>query len=297
MNLEFIGKGTYGIIMKNNIKGHINIIKQIKIEYLDDNTTTLSKEYKYAKLAYNINNDIFINIFKEEISNENLASSINIKFNDLSIDTPIDKFGYIHMEYMNQGNLYDFLKTDKYYDLTGILGCYINGLYILHNQLKIIHGDLTASNILVNYIGNSYRQKIIINNQDFYFDTKGYVYKIADFGLAETLNETKHKRFYKNHLYRDYLILYFIYFNKKKFYNYNKFINLIEVSIGQINDDLYDGYNNTDDYKKNFIDEFNYYSVCKFMGQRLESYFDNSLIHIIPDVLLNEYLDILIDVV
>ena len=290
LDLEYIGKGTFGIIMKKRTNGLFHIIKQFRIEYYDNEINSLSRESKYAKLAYNINNDIFINILKEEILNENLAKKIDINVPLINCIS-INNFGYIHMEYMSEGDLYKFIKTNNYFNLIGILGCYLNGLDILHNQLNIIHGDLTASNILVHYVGPNYRQKITINNEIYYFDTNGYNYKITDFGLAELINDTKYKKSYKNYLYRDYLLLYFLYFNKKKFYNYNKFIDLIELCIGQINDDIYDGYNKTDEYKNNFINEFNYHSVCKFMNLYLESEFDNSLIYKVPNILLNEFLD------
>jgi len=292
LDLEFIGKGSYGIIMRKKTNGLFHVIKQFRIEYYEDNTTSFDKEVTHAKSAYNINKDIFINILKEEMSSENLANKIDINVPLINCIS-VNNFGYIHMEYMNEGDLYNFIKTNNYFNLTGILGCYLNGLDILHNQLKIIHGDLTPSNILIHYIGPNYRQKIIINNEIYYFDTNGYIYKIADFGLVELIKDTKYKRNYRNHLYRDYLLLYFLYFNKNKFYNYNKFVDLIELSIGQINDDIYDGYGNTEDYQKYFIDEYNYRSVCKFMNIYLESDFDNALIYKVPNILLNEFIDIM----
>lgn len=197
------------------------------------------------------------------------------------------------MEYMNSGDLYGFVKTNSYFDLTGILGCYLNALYILHNKLNIIHGDLTPNNLLVHYIGRDYRQKIIINNETHYINTNGYCYKIADFGLAEYIDKTKNKSVYINHIYRDYLILFFLYFNKHKFYNYNKFIDLIEIPIGQINDDLYYGYKNTHKYKNSFIEEFNYKSVCNFMNKFLEIDNDNTLIYELPKLLLDDFIDII----
>ena len=40
--------------------------------------------------------------------------------------------------------------TDKEaYDISGILGCYLNGLYILHNKCNLIHGDLKPLNICI----------------------------------------------------------------------------------------------------------------------------------------------------
>jgi serine/threonine protein kinase len=292
LDLDFIGKGSYGVIMKKKTTNDIIIIKQFRVEYYDNNTNSFDKETKYANLANNINPDIFIKIIKEEILEDNLAKKININvpfINNISINT----FGYIHMEYMNHGDLYEFIKTDRYFNIVGILGCYLNGLNILHNDLNIIHGDLTPNNILVHYIGPHYRQKIILNNDIYYFDTKGYNFKISDFGLSELINTTKHKNVYMNYLYRDYLVLYYLYFNKHKFYNYNKFIDLIELCLGQINDDLFDGYKNTQEYHECFLKEFNYHSVCKFMNICLESNLDNTLIYDIPLLLLNEFIDIM----
>ena len=69
LDLEFIGKGAYGIIMKKKTNNLIYVIKQFRVEYYNNNTSSFDKEVKYAKLAYNINTDIFINILKDEISN------------------------------------------------------------------------------------------------------------------------------------------------------------------------------------------------------------------------------------
>ncbi len=292
LDLEFLGKGAYGVIMKKKTNDNIYIIKQIRIEYYDDNTNSFSKESNYMKLAYDINSDIFINIIKGEILEENLAKKLDINV-PLINNISINNFGYIYMEYMNHGDLYEFIKTDRYFDITGILGCYLNGLNILHNQLNIIHGDITPNNILVHYIGPNYRQKIIFNNNIYYFDTRGYSYKISDFGLSEPIDKTIYNNIYMNHTYRDYLLLYYLYFNKNKFYNYNKFIYLIESCLGQINNDLYNGYRKSHAYKKHFVKEFNYHSVCNFMNIYLELDMDNVLIYKIPYMLLNEFIDIL----
>jgi serine/threonine protein kinase len=291
LDLEFIGKGSYGVIMKKKTKNDIIIIKQFRIEYYDyDNTTSFDRETKYAKLAYNINNDIFINIIKADISDENLAKKININvpfINNISINN----FGYIHMEYMNTGDLYNFIHTDRYFNIVGILGCYLNGLNILHNELNIIHGDLTPNNILVHYVGPHYRQKIIFNNDVYYIETNGYSYKITDFGLSEEI-KLNNKKIYTNYLYRDYLILYFLYFNKNKFYNYNVFIDLIELCLGQINDYLYNGYKTTEDYNKYVIKDVSYKSMCIFMNKYIEVDNDNILLFRIPRILLNQFIDI-----
>ena len=44
----------------------------------------------------------------------------------------------------------------------------------------MIHGDLTPNNLLVNYIGPNFKQKININNTIYYLETNGYNYKISD---------------------------------------------------------------------------------------------------------------------
>ncbi len=292
LDLEYVGKGTYGVIMKKRTNSFNYIIKQFRVEIYNDGTTSFEKEVSNTKKANNINNDIFINIIKEEVSEINLAKQINIIVPFINCIS-INNFGYIHMEYMNEGDLYNFIKTDLYFDLTGILGCYFNGLNILHNDLKLIHGDLTPNNLLVNYIGSHYKQKIVIDNEIYHVDTNGYNYKISDFGLSEYIVNTEYKNFYLNHLYRDYLLLYYLYFNKTKFYNYNEFVNLIELPIGQINDDIYDIYNKTNKYIKCFKNEFTYNSVCEFMNKFLEIEFDNSLIHELPKILLKEFIDII----
>ncbi len=293
LDVEFIGNGTYGVIMKKKTQNNYNyIIKQFRVEIYNDGSTSLEREVTFAKKAYSINNDIFINIINNYKSDINLAKQIGVKVPLINCIS-INNFGYIHMEYMNSGDLYQFIKTNQYFDLTGVLGCYFNALNILHNELKIIHGDLTPNNLLVHYMGNNYRQKIVINDEIHYIDTNGYCYKISDFGLSELIEYTKNTNNYLNHIYRDYLLLFFLYFNKKKFYNYNHFVDLIEIPIGQINDDLYYGYNKTEQYKEKFVDNFNYRSVCEFMNKFLEIEHDNKLIFELPELLLNDFIDII----
>lgn len=291
LDLEFVGKGTYGVIMKKTTNSFNYIIKQFRVEIYDDGTTSFEREVLYTKMANNINDDIFINIIKDEISSINLAKQIDIIVPFINCIS-LNNFGYIHMEYMNEGDLNKFLNNENEFDLSGILGCYLNGLNILHNELKIIHGDLTPNNLLVNYVGGNYKQKIVIDDEIYYFDTKGYNYKIADFGLAEHIINTIDKEVYWNYLYRDYLLLYYLYFNKNKFNNYNKFINLIELPIAQINEDIYDIYKKTNKYKRCFNEEFTYSSVCKFMNKFLEIEFDDPLLYKIPKILLKEFIDL-----
>jgi serine/threonine protein kinase len=296
LNLEYIGKGTYGVIMKKISKNDIYVIKQFRIEIYDNETNSLEKEVHLTKLAYNINHNIFINIFKEYESDINLAKQININV-PLINAISINNYGYIYMEYMNSGDLFNFIKNNQKCNLTGILGSYFNALNILHNEIKIIHGDLTPNNLLVHYVGENYRQRIIIKDENYFINTNGYCYKICDFGLADYLENTKTNECYINHVYRDYLLLFFINFYKKNFDNYDKFAELIEIPIEQINDDLYAGYRKTAEYNKGFIEEYNYNSVCNFMNKYLEIDFNNKLIFELPKSLLEDFIDIIFHVI
>ena len=296
LDLEYIGKGSYGIIMKKKTDNDVYVIKQFRIEYYDNETTSLDKEVHFTKLAYNINNNIFINIYKEEETDINLAKQININvpfIDSISINT----FGYIYMEYMNSGDLFNYIQNNKICNLTGVLGCYFNGLNVLHNDLKIIHGDLTPNNLLVNYVGTNYRQRITINNEDYFINTNGFSYKICDFGLAEYIEKTIINNNYLNYIYRDYLLLFFIYFYKNNFDNYYKFSQLIEIQIEQINFDLLVDYETTNEYYKGFVKEYNYNSVCIFMNKYLETNFDNKLIFELPKMLLKDFVDIVFQII
>ncbi len=297
LDLEFIGKGSYGVIFKKKTEhNYYYIIKQFRVENYEDGSTSYEREVEFAKNANNINNDIFIRIINNYKSDINLAKQVGIcvpLINCISINI----YGYIHMEYMNEGDLYNFIKKNDYSDIIGILGCYFNGLYILHNKLKIVHGDLTPNNLLIHYVGGNYKQKIIINNKSYDLDTKGYCYKISDFGLAEKLENTKTPKCYINHIYRDYLLLFFIQFNKNRFYNYDIFSNLIDITIERINDDLYDGYHNINEFNKCFEEEYNYNSVCNFMSKHLEIDFDSTLIYDTPKILLYEFIEILSEII
>lgn len=293
LDLEFIGKGSYGVIIKKKTSNnYYYIIKQFRVEKYDDGTSSYEREVQFAKLAYDINNDIFINIINNYISDVNLAKQIGVSVPFINCIS-INNFAYIHMEYMNEGDLYSFLKNNNYLDLIGILGCYLNGLYILHNKLKIIHGDLTPNNLLIHYVGRNYRQKITVNDETYYLDTNGFCYKISDFGLAEKLENTVSNKCYINHMYRDYLLLYFIQFNKNKFYNYGLFSNLIDITIERMNDDLYDGYHTSSKYNEHFEEEYNYNSVCNFMNKYLEVDYNSTFIYDTPKILLNEFIEII----
>jgi hypothetical protein len=165
----------------------------------------------------------------------------------------------------------------------------------IHNYIiTCADGDLTANNLLVNYIGPNYKQKININNTIYYLETNGYNYKISDFGLAEYIDNTENDNNYINHIYRDYLLLFFLYFNNKKFYNYNKFVNLIELPIEDIYTDLHNGYKKSNKFIKNFVEEYNYNSVCNFMNKYLEIDKNSALLYELPNILLNEFIDIIL---
>jgi len=296
-NLIYIGSGSFGIVMRTIMDNNICVVKQSHI-LLDDDTNSLENEVSFTKIAYNYNNDIFIKIIKDEIKSIDLAKTINInmpiiesgKFND---------FGYIYMEYMEQGDLYSFLKEYNNYDfdITGILGCYFNGLYILHNKLKIIHGDLTPMNILVQYMGPNYKQKINYNGSEYNINTSGYSFKISDFGLANFIKETRYNKYnkniYINHIYRDYLLLFYLYFYNDYFINYNIFCKIINITIDKIKDDIADVYILNDEYNKYFVDKYNFNNMCYFMNKYLETDNDSSLYYDTPRILLVEFLELI----
>ena len=100
LDLEFIGNGTYGVIMKKRTKNFNYVIKQFRVENYSDGTTSLEKESMFAKKAYDINNDIFINIINDYESEVNLAKQIGINvplINCLSVNN----FGYFNIIFLN----------------------------------------------------------------------------------------------------------------------------------------------------------------------------------------------------
>lgn len=283
-DLEHLGNGSYGVVMKMIENNKCVVVKQFYVQLYEE-TNSLETEVSLTKKAYRLNHDIFIKIIKDELSSINLAKLINIDvpfINNISISD----FGYIYMEYMNKGDLYYFLKSDEnnHFDITGILGCYFNGIYLLHNWLQVIHGDLTPMNILINYVGPHYKQKIIYNEEVYYIDTNGYNFKICDFGLANNIDNTKHEYCYINFLYRDYLLLFYLYFYQSRFYNYEKYSNIIEICVEEIKEILYNSYD--------FDEEYNFYNVCKFMDYTFEINLDNKFLYDIPNVLLKEFIEI-----
>jgi serine/threonine protein kinase len=301
-DLIHIGSGSFGIVMKTSIDNNPCVVKQFRVQLLEDESNSFDNEVYLTKKAYNINNDIFIKILKSEMKMHNLAKMLNINVPCIN-SICYNEFGYIYMEYMEQGDLYKFLKEYNNYDfdITGILGCYLNGLYIIHNELKIIHGDLTPMNILVQYVGPNYKQKICYNGIEYNINTCGYNFKIADFGLADYINDTRYSRnnnaIYINYIYRDYLLLFYLYFYNNYFINYNIFRNIIEITIENIKNDLYDSYGLTEEYNKYFIDKYNFNNVCHFMDTYLEIKHDCSLLYETPRILLIEFLEVVNNII
>lgn len=288
--LVYINKGSFGVVMRTILDSEIIVIKQFRIQLLENNKNSYENEIEFTQLAYNMNNHIFIKIIKNEISEINLAKKINKKIPLLNTIC-INDFGYIYMEWMELSDIYNFLIKDyktNNFDITGILGCYLNGLYILHNKLNIIHGDLSPRNILVRYVDTDYKQKIIFNDNEYNINTSGYCFKIADFGLSEYYCNNY------NHIYRDYLLLFFLYFNKEIFYNYSIFSDIIEITVDKIKNKLYLLYGNTDKYNNFFIEKYNFTSVCYFMDKFMYIEKDDELLYDIPNVLLNEFIEIIL---
>ncbi len=283
-NMFYLNKGSYGIILKS-INEPIMAIKQIYVYYIYDNKTNLSHEVDITKVAYNSNPDIFINIIKDELSIKNLAKIFNINV-PLMDEICLNEFGYIYMEYMDDGDLYHYSKS---LNLDGILGCYLNGIYLLHNKLGIIHGDLTPANILVKYMGYNYRQKIIYNDKEYYIDTDGYAFKITDFGLAEYIPNTfiseNNQILYRNFLYRDYLLFFYIYSNKINYYNYDKYYSLIETTVNNIVEIF------KDNYSIENIDPFNFSFICNITNVYFEIDKNDKYLFNIPNLLLSEYIE------
>ncbi len=301
--LEYITKGTYGIIMKETINEYSYIIKQ---QNYDNNLEhEFGLEFKIGKLTYSENPDIFIKLIKLEIADFNRATSLN-QSNTLaeqSISNNIPDIGwyqYIFMEYMELGDLYNLNKNrengDEMLNIVNVLGCYFNGLYILHNKLNIIHGDMTSLNILVRYIGPGYKQKIIYKDKEYFLISDGYMFKITDFGISEYIKKMPVKNdIIECHIYRDYLLLYYIYFQQKNncaFLYYNLFSELIKNTIYKVNSIALEYSYDLDIYDYYFDKKYNYFSVCKYFNKFHCIDKDNILFYKVPEELLDKFLEL-----
>jgi serine/threonine protein kinase len=295
MDLSFITKGSFGIIMRNN--NNNTIVKQsfIYIPFSENNNiNSHDNEVEKTNKAYAKNYDIFIKIIKNEILRENLALKINIHIPFIN-EVTVPGYSYIHMEYMDIGDLYTYIvKNNNIINIDGVLGCYFNGLYILHNLLNIVHSDITAQNILIKYIGPNYRQKIIYDNDEYFIDTNGFSFKISDFGLAENINDTysydNDETVFFNHVYRDYLLLFFLYFYKDNFYNYNYYIELIEPPLYKIKKILKNNIFFPDIYEKYIIDNYSYESLCKYLYDFVSINTESTALYTMPKFLLREFI-------
>lgn len=299
IKLEYIATGTFGIIMKETINEVPYIIKQQNYDN-DLNNNDFGLEFKISKLAHSENPDIFIKCIRLEIADFNRADTLkNIK---LPIQTKPDTgwYQYIYMEYMDLGDLYNLNKIyeegDEMFSIVNILGCYFNGLYILHNKLNIIHGDITSLNILVRYIGPDYKQRIVYKDKEYLLISDGYMFKISDFGIAEHIKKIPiNNNIIQCHVYRDYLLLYYIYFQQKNhssFLYYNLFYNLIEKTIHRINIITLDYTYDIDTYDYYFNKKYNYFSICKYFNKFHDINKDNVLFYQLPEELLDTFLEI-----
>jgi hypothetical protein len=296
--LEYIATGTYGIIMKETINQISYIIKQQMYDNDDDKS---GQESTIAKLAYSENPDIFIKCIKFEVGDFNRAEKID-KIVPFLKDIPdTGWYQYIYMEYMELGDLYNlnksYKKGDKMLNIINILGCYFNGLYILHNKLNIIHGDMTSLNILVRYVGLGYKQNIIYKDKEYSLITDGYMFKITDFGISEYIERipVNSDDIMETHIYRDYLLLYYIYFHQKKhssFLYYNIFTNLIKETIYMINEITFNYKNDISVYEYYFYDNYNYFSICKYFNKYHSINKDSILFTRLPENLLDKFLEL-----
>ena len=301
--LEYIATGTYGLVMKETINKKSHIIKQ---QYYNNDIDNIKNTYEvlYSKKAYTENPDIFIKIIRYEVADFNRADTIKKKVPITSHTIDTGWFQYIYSEYMDLGDLFKLCLT-KTKDLAddmpmlniiNILGCYFNGLYILHNKLNIIHGDITASNMLVKYIGPGYKQKIIYEDKEYFLNADCYMFKICDFGIAEPVEDLQiNNNMYSSHIFRDYLLLYFLYFIQQKyglFLYYDLFNVLIEETIIDINTIILKNTHDIDKYDYHFNETYTYSSVCKYFNKFHNIDTDTILYKKLPVDLLNEFLEL-----
>lgn len=146
--LDCIGRGNFGDVYKSyDLKNNkIIAIKAINLEQSEDEIPVLLEEIKLLR----------------NLRHENITNWYNTFVVDITM--------FIAMEYCDEGSCADLLKFHKSglgeNIVSYIMKSVLEGLKYLHN-LKIIHRDIKAANILI---------------------TKDHIIKLADFGVSAQMN-------------------------------------------------------------------------------------------------------------
>jgi serine/threonine protein kinase len=91
---------------------------------------------------------------------------------------------YIIMEYAD-GDSTDIIKYDFSNEILYSFMCQVLiGLLCFQKILNYLHNDLKLENILYKKINKQIILRYVINNQEYYIPTYGYLFMIADYGLS-----------------------------------------------------------------------------------------------------------------
>ncbi|EGC36947.1 hypothetical protein DICPUDRAFT_46831, partial [Dictyostelium purpureum] len=147
-DFEFLGKGSYGIVIKAKKKdGQINGI-DIRNKYC-----VIKKKLKNKKLIFDSESQILINIldFKNDYNytnGENLL--LRYYYHEVKIEDEQEYF-YIYTEFFNGKSLHRHVKEKQRIDdqdIVNITWRLLVALHILHCN-QIMHRDISPNNILV----------------------------------------------------------------------------------------------------------------------------------------------------
>lgn len=91
---------------------------------------------------------------------------------------------YIIMEYAD-GDSTDIIKYDFNYEILCSFICQVLiGLLCFQKILNCLHNDFKLENILYKKINKQIILRYVINNQEYYIPTYGYLFMIADYGFS-----------------------------------------------------------------------------------------------------------------
>lgn len=162
--IKFIGKGGQGIV------------------YLFESNDCGSLVFKISRINSETTNEIYFLKRIKHIIDDNISPNFIYSYKQITVNNYYYSF-YEHAD----GDLEEWLQDDhSEEEWISFMFQVLQGIYVLQKELRAYHADLKPKNILYKKIRKGFL-KYIIEDNEFYVPTCGYLFLIGDLGKTQSL--------------------------------------------------------------------------------------------------------------